>query len=68
MQHVTVQPGAPRAEHWPEASSSITDFRFCELQNRRRQCRSFVQIMMRSQKKKKKKDLYQNSNGFFGQN
>ena len=32
----------------------MTDFRLCELQNRRRQCRSFVPIMMRSPKKKKK--------------
>ena len=43
---------APRAEGGPEASSNMTDFRLCELQNRRRKCRSFVQIMMWSQKKK----------------
>ena len=30
----------------------MTDFRFCELQNRRLKCRSFVQIMMWSPKKK----------------
>ena len=38
--------GAPRAVRGPGASSNMTDFRFCELQNRRKQCRSFVQIMM----------------------
>ena len=43
----------------------MTEFRFCELQNRRKQCRSFVQIMMRSQKIKV---LHRNSNGFFSQN
>ena len=44
--------GAPRAERRPGSSWNMTEFRFCELQNRRKQCRSFVQIMMRSQKKK----------------
>ena len=44
--------GAPRAERRPGASWNMTEFRFYELQNRRKQCRSFVQIMMRSQKKK----------------
>ena len=45
--------GAPRAERRPGDSWNMTEFRFCELQNRRKQCRSFVPIMMRSQKKKK---------------
>ena len=31
--------GAPRADRGPGASSNITDFRLCELQNRRRKCR-----------------------------
>ena len=71
-------PGAPKAERRPGASSNVTEFRFCELQKKRWQCRSFLQIMMWSQKKrsfrskltdlKKKKSLHQNSNGFFGQN
>ena len=43
--------GAPRAERGPGASSNMTDFRFCELQNRRRKCRIFVRIIMWSQKK-----------------
>ena len=46
--------GAPRAERGPGASSNMTDFRFCDLQNRRRKCRSFVRIMMLSPKKTKK--------------
>ena len=41
-----LKPGAPKAERGPGASSNKTDFRFRELQNRRRQCRNFVQIMM----------------------
>ena len=54
--------GAPRAEREPGASSNITHFQFCELQNRRRKCRIFVRIMMWSPKKK---SLHRNSNGFF---
>ena len=57
--------GALRAVRRTGARSNVTDFRFCDLQNRRRQCRSFVQIMMRSQKKK---GIHRNSNVFFGQN
>ena len=38
--------GAPRAERGPGASSNKTDFRFRELQNRQKKCRSFVRIMM----------------------
>ena len=57
--------GAPRAERGPGASSNMTDFRFCELQNRRRKCRSFVRIMMLTQKKK---GFHRNLNGFFGRN
>ena len=48
-----LHPGAPRAERGHAASSNMKDFRFCELQNRRRQCRSFVQIMTCSPKKEK---------------
>ena len=40
------QTGVPRADRGPGASSNMTDFRFCKRQNRRRKCRSFVQIMM----------------------
>ena len=53
--------GAPTAERGPGASSSMTDFRFCELQNRQRKCRIFVRIMI-----SKKKGLHRNSNGFCG--
>ena len=49
---VVAQPGLPRAERGPGASTNITDFRFCELQNRRRKYRSFVRIMMWFQKKR----------------
>ena len=59
------QPGPPRGERGPGASTNITDFRFCELQNRRRKCRSFVRIMMWSPKKK---GLYRNFNSISGWN
>ena len=36
---------------WAWVSSNITDLRFCELQNRRRKCLSFVRVFMWSQKK-----------------
>ena len=38
---------------WSGVSSIITDFRFCEVQNRRRKCSSLVLNMMWSPKKKK---------------
>ena len=38
--------GPPGAERGPGASSNMTDFRFCEVQNGRRKCRSFVRNMM----------------------
>ena len=58
--HVFVWPGAPRAKRepgdsvkiGPPYSSNMTDFQFCEVQNRRRKCRSLVRNMMWSQKKK----------------
>ena len=37
--------GALRAERGPRASSNMTDFRFYELQNKRRKFRIFVRIM-----------------------
>ena len=59
-----IDAGAPRAERGPGASSNMTDLRFCELQNRRRKCCSFVRIMMWSPKE----DLHRNSNGFSARN
>ena len=38
----------------PGASSNMTDFRFCKVQNRRRKCHSLVRKSMWSLKKKKK--------------
>ena len=49
-----VQTGAPRAKRGPGACSNTTDFRFREVQNRRRICCSLVRKLMWSQKKKKK--------------
>ena len=49
---VVAQPGPPRAERGLGASTNITDFRFCELQNRRRKCHSFVPIIIVISKKK----------------
>ena len=39
-------------QKWPGASSNMTDFRFCEVQNGRRKCCSLVRKMMWSPKKK----------------
>ena len=58
--------GTPRTERGPGASLNMMDFRFCELQNRRRKRRIFVRIMMRSPKKKK--GLHRNSNGLCARN
>ena len=40
------QLGVPRAERGPLTSLNMTDFRFCERQNRRRKCRIFIRIIM----------------------
>ena len=53
--------GAPGAERGPGASSNMMDFRFCEVQNRRRKCCSLVRNIMWSPKKK---GLHWNFNGF----
>ena len=39
-------PGALRAKRGPGASSNMSDFRFCEVQNRRKKCCSLVRIMI----------------------
>ena len=52
LQTAGAQSGAQRTKRGPGASSSMTDFRFCEVQNRWRKCYSLVRKMMRSPKKK----------------
>ena len=54
MQRVIAGRGA-KSRTWARANSNMTDFRFCELQNRRRKCCIFVRIMMWSLKTKPKK-------------
>ena len=43
----------PGIKSGPGASSNMTDFRFCEVQNRRKKCCSLVRKMMWSLRKKK---------------
>ena len=47
----SVQAGPPGAERGRGASSNMTDFRSCEVQNGRRKCLSLIQNVMWSQKK-----------------
>ena len=44
--------GPPGAEREPGDSSNMTDFWFCEVQSRRRKCRSLVRIWCDLQKKR----------------
>ena len=62
------RPVAPGTKSGPGASSNMTDFRFCEVQNRRRKCCNLVRKLMWSSKKKKKKGLHRNFNGFSDRN
>ena len=49
---------AAEDQKWAGASSNMTDFRFCEVQNRREKCCSLDRKMMWSPKKKRKKKVF----------
>ena len=52
-----IRAGPPGVERGAGASSNMTDFRSCEVQNGRKKCRNLVRNMICSPKKKKKRSL-----------
>ena len=46
VEDTRLEAGAPRAKRGPGVSSNITHLRFCEQQNGRERCHSFVRILM----------------------
>ena len=61
----SVLAGPPGAKRGTGASSNMTDFRSCEVQNGRRKCLSLIKNVMWSPKKKRSSPNFE---GFSGQN